>query len=135
MSEISDKSSDAMNTSEASQLIRLAAEPRVVGDSVKAAQRRVLHRLNEWCRRHSAPGWSANRVRDIWNSDQRIRLRVDEAAQLRALTAARRDQEAANVVTELQERISRLERLLAAADTAAHCVAVDPVRDRLSQAD
>lgn len=42
--------------SEASALVRRVAEPRQVGDSVKAAINRVARRL----------GWPPNRTKDVW---------------------------------------------------------------------
>jgi len=74
-SEISDKSSDI---SDAMRLVRLAAEPRHVGDSAKAAIGRAARFL----------GWSFNRTRDLWYGQAR-RVEVCEMDALRALEQQR----------------------------------------------
>jgi hypothetical protein len=115
MAEFSEKRADmsaAALLSEASRLIRLVSEPRPAGDSVKAAQARCLRRLRSW---------SANRVKDVWSGDRRIRVRADEVDQLRALTAKRQTDKAALAdLQAIKQRIERLERLLVATDPAMH---------------
>jgi hypothetical protein len=99
--------------SEAQSLIRLLAEPRPVGDSVKSAIRRAGRRLR---------GWSLSRVRAVWYADERAAVRAHELDALRRLTAqARSDRAAAKDLRELHDRVSRLERLLlATADPEGH---------------
>jgi hypothetical protein len=92
---------------EARDLIRELAEPRPVGDTAKAAVRRAYQRLETW---------TFNRVRDVWNADPRIRVRGDELDELRQAAAARRNKShqkaAADELTELRQRIARLEQLI-----------------------
>jgi hypothetical protein len=65
---------------EASVLVRRVAEPRVVGDSVKAAIRRAARRL----------GWRFSRTRDVWYGRAR-RIDAEELDTLRRATAEARD--------------------------------------------
>jgi hypothetical protein len=105
MSEKSNKASEISFVStlaEASFLLRRVAEPRPAGDSVKAALSRAWRRL---------PGWSFNRIRDVWHGDQRIRISADELAQLRRAERERRDGDARTAIREARELIARLERL------------------------
>jgi hypothetical protein len=69
--ENSDKSSE---NSDAMRLVRLAAEPRQVGDSVKTSITRVARVLK----------WSPTRARDVWYGSAR-RIGVAEMDSLRAL--------------------------------------------------
>lgn len=64
-------------TAEASFLIKLAAEPRPVGDTVKAAIRRASRRV----------GLTFSRSRDIWYGQAR-RVDASEMDKLRAVNAA-----------------------------------------------
>lgn len=66
MSEIQSEKSEMSSVVEASTLIRRVAEPRPVGDSVKAAIRRAARAL----------GFSFSRAKDIWYGDAR---RIDPA--------------------------------------------------------
>lgn len=70
-SEISDKSSEF---SDAMRLVKLAAEPRHVGDSVKSAILRASRCL----------GWTVSRTRDIWYGEAH-RLDSREMDTLRAI--------------------------------------------------
>lgn len=121
MSDFYEKSVDVVSASvEASRLVRQVAEPRQIGDSVKAAQRRVLHRVNHWCKRNTLPSWSAHRVKSFWYRDKRAKPRADELTALRALTLKKRDDKAAaDELAELRSRVSRLETLLAVSDPEA----------------
>jgi hypothetical protein len=71
MSEFSSESSEMSPVSEAAILIRRVAEPRPVGDKVKAAIRRAAQAL----------GFSFSRAKDIWYEDAR---RID-ASEMDAL--------------------------------------------------
>jgi hypothetical protein len=78
-SEMSEKlsgKSEMSSVGEAATLIRQAAEPRPVGDSVKAAIRRAAMRL----------GFSFSRSKDIWYGDAR-RIDAGEMDALRGLAA------------------------------------------------
>ena len=57
---------------EASTLIKQIAEPRPVGDTVKAAIGRSLRRLP------LKGSWTWNRVKDIWYADHRVSVSADE---------------------------------------------------------
>lgn len=90
-SEFSDKSADI---SDAMRFVRLAAEPRAVGDSIKAAINRAARKLH----------WSPTRTRDIWYGHAR-RIDVAEMDALRALERARLD---ADFITERRRNIEQL---------------------------
>lgn len=75
LSEKSDKSSDI---SDAMRLVRIAAEPRQVGDSVKVAITRAARVLS----------WKRTRARDVWYGSAR-RIDVREMDALRALEQQR----------------------------------------------
>jgi hypothetical protein len=66
MSEFLSEKSEMTSVSEASVLIRKVAEPRPIGDSVKAAIRRAAQAL----------GFNFSRAKDIWYEDAR---RIDTA--------------------------------------------------------
>jgi hypothetical protein len=72
MSEFLSEKSEMSPVSEAAILIRRVAEPRPVGDSVKAAIRRAAQAL----------GFSFSRTKDIWYGDAR-RIDVSEMDALR----------------------------------------------------
>lgn len=91
---MSEKSDDSSETSDAMRIVQLAAEPRPVGDSVKAAIGRSAKRLK----------WSFTRTRDVWYGDAR-RIVVREMDALREIE--RRRDEAADAA----ERRQRLEQL------------------------
>ncbi|MBN8957641.1 MAG: hypothetical protein J0H17_13890 [Rhizobiales bacterium] len=91
---------------EASSLIRRLAEPAPPGDSVKAAMRRAWRKL---------PDWSANRIRDVWHAEKRVRLRAEELEHLRKATA--QEKAAKDELQELRARVKRLECLL---ENSAH---------------
>jgi hypothetical protein len=109
VSYFSQESSDVMalrdaRLIEARSLVRQLAEPRPVGDSVKAAIRRA-----GWKLRH----WSQSRVHSVWYGDRRARIGADEIDTLRQLTARQKtDRSAAHDLEELHRRIVRLETLL-----------------------
>lgn len=74
---MSDKSCENSDMScEASILVKRVAEPRGVGDSVKAAISRAAHRL----------GWKHSRTRDIWYARAR-RIDAHEMDALRRQAA------------------------------------------------
>lgn len=107
---------------EAQGLVRSLAEPRPAGDKVKEALRRACRKL---------PSWSPNRVRDIWNGDERIRVRAEELEELRV--AARRVKEekaAGHELAELRERLGRLERLLVSTDPDFHRETLTGLREQ-----
>lgn len=85
---------------EASVLVRQVAEPRTVGDSVKAAIGRAARRL----------GWPYNRTKDIWYANAR-RIDASEYEALRKATAE---------IRETTNRLLALRDALAAKDSAFH---------------
>ncbi|WP_141339720.1 hypothetical protein [Bradyrhizobium sp. USDA 3458] len=91
---------------EAAGLLRQIAGHRRPDESVKG----VLHRLQR-----TLSGWSPGRIHGIWYQDPRVRVRADEVEQLRALVQPAHDAGTDNELTELRNRIARLERLLEAA--------------------
>jgi hypothetical protein len=74
-SEFSEKSSEI---SEAMRLVRIAAEPRPAGDSIKDAINRAAKKL----------GWSCSRTEDVWRGEAR-RIEVPEMDALRLLEQQR----------------------------------------------
>lgn len=108
------ESSDEM--SEAHRLLLEIAGP----------QRSVNRLLGAAHRRLAALGWSANRVRDVYHRDPRVRISAKEISALRMLSAQRperrrlewggdhdfNDHEAfAKLRADLAEQLERLERL------------------------
>lgn len=90
-SEFSDKSSDISN---AMRLVRIAAEPRLVGDSIKAAITRASRTLH----------WTPTRTRDLWYGTAR---RV-EVAEMDALRALERRKLEADFVAERRRNIEQV---------------------------
>lgn len=90
----SEESDDSSEISDAMRIVQLAAEPRPVGDSVKAAIGRSAKRLH----------WSFTRTRDVWYGDAR-RIDIREMDALREIE--RKRDEAA---TEAERRL-RFEQL------------------------
>ncbi|PAY08294.1 hypothetical protein CK489_15305 [Bradyrhizobium sp. UFLA03-84] len=100
----------AATLDEAAGLLRQIAGARHADESIKA----VLHRLQR-----KLTGWSAGRIRDVWYRDDRVRLRAEEVEQLRALVEPHATG-TENELSELRNRIARLERLLEAASSPIH---------------
>jgi CHAD domain-containing protein len=105
-----DKASKNMNDcalDEASALLRQIAGNRGAGESMKAVLRRVASELSDW---------TYSRVRAVWYSDPRARVRSAEIEQLRQIANGKtKDSASGNELHELRQRIARLERLLEAA--------------------
>lgn len=78
MSEVPSERSEMSSVNEASVLVRCVAEPREVGDSVKAAIVRAARRL----------GFSFSRTKDLWYADAR-RIDAAEMDKLRDVAAKR----------------------------------------------
>lgn len=110
-----------MNPSaEASHLIRYAAEPRPVGDSVKAAITRAARRV----------GLGYERAKSLWYSEAR-RVDASEMDRLRAVAAeraAKQEEAAVHAHRQLVERISAIEARLAAIDPDFYGDAVAALR-------
>lgn len=106
---------------EAQSLIRALAEPSPAGESIKAALRRVSRKL---------PHWSSNRVRDVWNADERIRIRADELDELREANRAN-EKAAKNELVSLRERLARLESLLVQTDPDFYGPQIDQLRQQV----
>lgn len=81
---------------EASLLVRRVAEPRPVGDSIKAAIVRTARRL----------GFSYTRTRDIWYGNAR-RIDAAEMDQLREYAGRREAQIAIENMVVLRERLAK----------------------------
>lgn len=105
-SEISDKASEI---SDAMQMVRVAAGPRLVGDSIKAAIGRAARAL----------GWSFTRTRDVWYGDAR-RLDASEIDALRAIQRERNDALGLAEQRRHVEQIAVLRARLAIRDAEFH---------------
>jgi hypothetical protein len=125
-SEISEKSSEF---SEAMRLVKLAAEPRPAGDSVKGAIRRASHILN----------WSESRTADYWYGE----VRRIEAREMDALRAIERRQNLRFLESNYRKHIEQLSALRArlesrdrdfhAPDIAAITFLLDELRSALAR--
>lgn len=91
---------------EATSLIRLLSEPCPAGDKVKAAQGRVARKLK-------GLSWTANRIREVWKGDVRLRISAEEIDELRAAARIRKEANGADELSELRERVALLEAALA----------------------
>lgn len=99
---------DMTGVSEASILLRRVAEPRPVGDTVKAAITRAAKRVSKHMRQPMSP----SRAEDIWRREAR-RLDSEEMDAIRAAAKAdHKVEEARNALAEFDARIARLEALL-----------------------
>lgn len=94
---------------EASALVRDVAEPRPVGDSVKAAIVRAARRL----------GFTFTRTKDIWYGDAR-RIDSGEMDALRRAKAERRQSEARGEARAAVGRLLALREMLARRDPHFH---------------
>jgi hypothetical protein len=95
-SRFSDKSSEF---SDAMRLVKLAAEPRPVGDSVKEAVNRASRAL----------GWSVSRTRDIWYGEAH---RLD-SREMDALRAVERRQNLRSIEADYRKNFEQLSALRA----------------------
>lgn len=103
---------------EASTLLRRTAEPRPIGDSVKAAIRRAARRV----------GLSFGRAEDIWYRQARL-VRAEEMDAIRKAAAQRtQEQKARNDYQELMDLLSILEHRLAMVDEEFHRGSIDAQR-------
>jgi hypothetical protein len=115
---ISEKSSEPYRMSavaEAQTLVRVIAEPRAVGDSVKTSINKAARRL----------GFSFSRAKDIWYGDAR-RIDAAEIDKLRELAGQRRLHLARKSVLELRHA-------LAGSDEGSHREAVASLDHALRQ--
>ncbi len=94
------------SVAEASMLLRRVAEPRPVGDTIKAAITRAARRVSHFMLQPMTPG----RAEDIWRREARA-IRVEEMDAIRK-AAAREVEEAKHVLADIDARIARLEALL-----------------------
>lgn len=106
---VSEKSDDSSERSDAMRIVQLAAEPRLVGDSVKAAIGRAARRLH----------WSFTRTRDVWYGDAR-RIDVREMDALRMVDRARNEASEAKQRGQYLEQIDVLRTRLARRDPDFH---------------
>lgn len=89
--ENSDKSSDISN---AMRMVRIAAEPRQVGDSIKSSISRAARTL----------GWTPTRTRDVWYGTAR---RID-VAEMDALRGLERRKFESDFITERRRHIEQV---------------------------
>lgn len=113
---------------EAAALLRSVAEPRPVGDTIKAAINRAAKRVSAHLREPMRPG----RAEDIWRGEARA-IRAEEMDAIRRAAEKRLVGEARNEFTELDRRIARLEALLVQ-DADFHGVEADALRASASRA-
>lgn len=104
---------------EASSLLRAIAEPRPIGDSVKAAINRAAR----------AAGLSASRTEDIWRQEAKA-IRAEEMDAIR-LAAARRAAGDAKMLEEARAEYRRLKARLASLEQAYRISDPDFHRDQI----
>lgn len=92
---------------EAAALLRTIAEPRPVGDTVKAAINRAAKRVSRFL--HNP--MSASRAEDLWREEARA-VRAEEMDALRRAAGEQAAVEAQHVYQQLTELIARAEILL-----------------------
>lgn len=137
MQEISEKGGALVESplDEAANLLRKIAGNRRADESMKG----VLHRVRRVLVQKLKPEhkrWSPNRVAAIWYRDERVRIRAEELAELRAVAAPTPAQEA-DPLAELQatiERLAKYEPLLERLDAEFHGPQISAARDQISQA-
>lgn len=96
------------SVAEASMLLRQVAEPRPVGDTVKAAITRSARRVSRFLLQPMTTG----RAEDIWRRQARL-IRAEEMDAIRKAAAGDREvEEAKHVLADIDARIARLEALL-----------------------
>lgn len=120
--EFSDRSSEISN---AMRLVRIAAEPRPVGDSIKSAIGRASRLL----------GWKYNRTREIWYGTAR-RIDAGEMDDLRTLERERDAKSSATERGRYLEQIAVLRTRLQMRDPEFHgadCAAIDWVLKELTK--
>jgi hypothetical protein len=129
VSEISNKASDCMRTAtldEAADLLKRVAGERQADESLKSVFNRLDRKLS---------GWSANRIRDVWRRDRRIRIRAEEVEQLRAIVRGQGATQ--NELAELRstvERLAKYEALLQRIDEEFFCPEISATRHQASEA-
>ena len=113
-----------MPNTDASRLLQEIAEPRPVGDTVKAAITRAARAMNEFLPRERRVSYG--RAEDIWRREAR---RID-AAEMDAIRAAhaRRDRELRTEIQQAQALARRLEDLAAQAIDPRDLQRLDEVR-------
>lgn len=120
--EFSDRSSEISN---AMRLVRIAAEPRPVGDSVRAAIGRACRHL----------GWRYNRTREIWYGTAR-RIESHEMDRLRSLEREADAKSAATERARYLEQLAVLRTRLQMRDAEFHrpdCDAIDWLLNELNR--
>lgn len=115
-SEESEKSSENSDSSEAARLIRLAAEPRPVGDSAKSAIVRAARRV----------GVTPSRAKDIWYRDAR-RIDSDEMDRLRGIERKRKRAQRREVDGRMLEQLAALRARLAIRDAEFHAPDIEAI--------
>lgn len=99
--------SDMTAVAEAASLLRSVAEPRPVGDTVKAAINRAARRVSK----HLREPMRASRAEDIWRGEARM-IRAEEIDAIRKAADARLLREVRLEFTQLDARLARLEALM-----------------------
>lgn len=129
MSEIRTEKSEVVSMSavaEASALLRQIAEPRPVGDSVKAAVRRASRRVAAFIPPHWTR-WHVGRAEDIWHRQARG-VWAEELDAIRRAADVRIVEEARHERAALADRIARLEAALRLSDEDFHRPDLDALR-------
>ena len=123
MSDIhSERKKKMSSVCEASSLIKQIAEPRPVGDTVKAAIGRSLRRLP------LKGSWTWNRVKDIWYADHRVSVSADEMNDLRKAARIETQKAARDEYQWLVARIEKLEAIIAGRNSGTGGAGVDEIR-------
>ncbi|HBF53327.1 MAG: hypothetical protein CL533_04325 [Afipia sp.] len=118
---------------EAANLLRKIAGNRRADESMKGVLLRVrrvlLQKLKPQDKR-----WSSNRVAAIWYRDERVRVRAEELAELRALAAPTVEADPLAELHATIERLAKYEPLLERLDAEFHGPQISAARDQISQA-
>lgn len=119
---------------EAAALLRCVAEPRPVGDSVKAAINRAATRVARFIPPHWSDRWHAGRAEDIWRQEARG-VWAEEMDAIRRAADERAAQEARNEHRDTLARIARLEAVLRIQDEDFHSPDIGALRGMVGRKD
>lgn len=127
--------SNMSSAAEASSLLRLVAEPRPVGDTVKLAIVRACARVSSELRAFGFAPMDYGRARRIWRKEAR---RID-AEEMDAIRRAAKDkavlEDARAEFQRLQDRIAACEAILRLQDPDFHGPSCDALRELARGAD
>ncbi|MGM4967409.1 hypothetical protein AB7714_28205 [Tardiphaga sp. 1201_B9_N1_1] len=115
--------------SEASGLLREIAGPRLAGESIKSVFRRLSDEIEDW---------AYGRVRAVWYSDPRVRVKSAEVEQLKLIAHRNAAQKVdVNDLDELRatvQRLAKYEALLQRIDADFFGPEVSATRSQAGQA-